>query len=109
MRHTDRCHILVNLQSLIVEKSRLVIVFKALVHKREVVQAAGIDGVVLAEVALDQLHIRRKTSNNGQSLLRNHETLLIVLFLIELVDLCLLLAPNPSPTTLLPISDSRCP
>lgn len=109
MRHTDRCHILVNLQSLIVEKSRLVIVFKALVHKREVVQAAGIDGVVLAEVALDQLHIRRKTSNNGQSLLRDHETLLIVLLLIELVDLCLLLAPNPSPTTLPPISDSRCP
>ena len=87
MRHTDRCHILVNLQSLIVEKSRLVIVFKALVHKREVVQAAGIDGVVLAEVALDQLHIRRKTSTDGQSLLRDHETLLIVLFLIELVDL----------------------
>lgn len=46
-------YILVDLESLVIEESSLVVILKALVHKSQVIQSAGVHGVVLAKVALD--------------------------------------------------------
>ena len=92
MRQTNGNDILINLKSLVIENSSLVIIFKAFIHKRKVVQATGIDRVVLSEVALDQLQVKSKRSHHSQSFLCHHETFLIILLFIELIDLCLLLS-----------------